>query len=978
MDASFDSEHPHGYVGKEESIGLMKDMSLHLGSPVMQGGVDLTVLARLLDDHFEATVTCMFPAADNAKENAPNTFMLVRLGKKEGLLTADAVSKAKELIISGRHQEVLAWKEVKEVARKKATRPVSTCLICYGNLDGLRDDMLCCQKEHPYCSACFNEHVKTKTFASLDARSDGLDLQMVIKRKGTIPCPHPDCATADVSFAHDVVAKHCNPDVVERYMVTYAYAQQQHETMDKIQQFIKSVSEKLPAFDRENRRMNLKRACPDARMCRKCEYGPIERSHCDDLQTHAHQFQNACPRCGDHAKRWTDLPKWDGRLAEESAVIMPTERVEEPGGQRAAGQAKAMCLRINTPVDGWIILSAECTKAVPLHVSEQESAFMVLGPPKDLIHIFEKPPHKVPIKTLVKLKGTIKSGTIVQCKGKLRLREALVFVHCGSWTGCGGNPDGTAVCTGSGNCSPHCKNCGSNTHYTCCGSTNRNSIYCRFGMQKATALRNVSICRQRHPRAVSGEGRKHKTTPIAKQKSAEEAHPLPNYKIRRDPNYRDYSQCLNDLGAFVYDTYLDQRPMAYLKTQLGIFYKIVLGVGSSKKKSASNLPPSSSDCAAAVSLPTAHSGTDRLLSGSKDEEGGATVVPLRLAKKALGDICRGFRKPASRRTPAPHYRAPPEEELCFAYAPKDAFAIERFETLLEQQSATKTKKTTTRFLGFEASVPKHSGFHIVDLDEKVVFSPSGNIHGLMTYGAALKNIAVVSTAKYSFSDWKSAAGAQSTRQVAVTRDWKSFSTLAEEALGHPVTSAHIIRQSSPHNAMRPSYVCVALLNEQTYPLQLPSFTPSDIIACHKTDRPAGTTARSQPDQTMHRRMLEHQRQRERERARLLLHRRRRQMEDQERAPENDQGRHHRRPMPQSRRVWEEGPIECGRCTYHNQSHRSSCEMCGGRLILGFAADTGRGAPQAVVETTVTRGAPSVGDRPAAADELLELFGDDSD
>ena len=54
-------------------------------------------------------------------------------------------------------------------------------------------------------------------------------------------------------------------------------------------------------------------------------------------------------------------------------------------------------------------------------------------------------------------------------------------------------------------------------------------------------------------------------------------------------------------------------------------------------------------------------------------------------------------------------------------------------------------------------------------------------------------------------------------------------------------------------------------------------------------------------------------------------------------------------------------------------------MCGGRLILGFAADSGRdapqavvaapqavvAAPQAVVETTVARGAPSI--------EFLEML-----
>ena len=69
-------------------------------------------------------------------------------------------------------------------------------------------------------------------------------------------------------------------------------------------------------------------------------------------------------------------------------------------------------------------------------------------------------------------------------------------------------------------------------------------------------------------------------------------------------------------------------------------------------------------------------------------------------------------------------------------------------------------------------------------------------------------------------------------------------------------------------------------------------------------------------------------------------------------------------------------------------------MCGGRLILGFAADSGRdapqavvaapqavvaapqavvAAPQAVVETTVARGAPSIDDGFLEMLEVPELM-----
>eukprot|EP00759_Apiculatamorpha_spiralis_P057707 PhF_6_TR8754/c0_g2_i1/m.13795 len=44
------------------------------------------------------------------------------------------------------------------------------------------------------------------------------------------------------------------------------------------------------------------------------------------------------------------------------------------------------------------------------------------------------------------------------------------FKHCGTFTGCGGNPNAIAIdCEGGGNCGGGCIDCGAYKFMTCCG-----------------------------------------------------------------------------------------------------------------------------------------------------------------------------------------------------------------------------------------------------------------------------------------------------------------------------------------------------------------------------------------------------------------------------------------------------------------------------------------------------------------------------
>ncbi|CAL1172961.1 unnamed protein product [Cladocopium goreaui] len=62
-----------------------------------------------------------------------------------------------------------------------------------------------------------------------------------------------------------------------------------------------------------------------------------------------------------------------------------------------------------------------------------------------------------------------------------------------AWTGCGGNPTGTARCEGLGNCGDKCEDCGASTHWRCCGSSDRASEFCAPGTRPEQARRNNEI-----------------------------------------------------------------------------------------------------------------------------------------------------------------------------------------------------------------------------------------------------------------------------------------------------------------------------------------------------------------------------------------------------------------------------------------------------------------------------------------------------
>ena len=68
-------------------------------------------------------------------------------------------------------------------------------------------------------------------------------------------------------------------------------------------------------------------------------------------------------------------------------------------------------------------------------------------------------------------------------------------LHVGSWDGCGGNVCGVSACAGFGNCSPQCVNCGARSHWTCCGSDDKDSKTCTGAINTSQATENDRLFR---------------------------------------------------------------------------------------------------------------------------------------------------------------------------------------------------------------------------------------------------------------------------------------------------------------------------------------------------------------------------------------------------------------------------------------------------------------------------------------------------
>ena len=206
------------------------------------------------------------------------------------------------------------------------------CIICSDELNLSRAYVLC-ESKHATCNSCFDRYVSMEVAkgrqinmlaaeaATAEAAQDDLKLRRLC---GSIVCPlaGPGGCQSTAAFADRAIALHVSEEVFGDYVEGRARL----PAAKTVQEALQKGAEMRSLF-------------PNARMCGRCSYGPVEDrpGSCNDLETHHGEvmfpsgnerrgvrIDNACPKCGWFKRYFSDWPMWDGGLGYSVADPLAT------------------------------------------------------------------------------------------------------------------------------------------------------------------------------------------------------------------------------------------------------------------------------------------------------------------------------------------------------------------------------------------------------------------------------------------------------------------------------------------------------------------------------------------------------------------------------------------------------------------------------------------------------------------------------
>ena len=218
---------------------------------------------------------------------------------------------------------------------------VETCVCCF---EEVSDITLVCSQGHFVCGECANMLVKstasrlaeTNDLETLAAAADD-DLQY----QGRLRCP---CATVSAGgctaeyFSDATIAKVVDETTFEEYIGARALlpiARSTRKAFEEAQSALKPDDNDDNSASSRGRALlgkQLKNQMPDARMCAKCGFGPVDHMKCSDLRAHHGQvnedgsiIDNSCRRCGWFSAERQDWPIWDGKIHDDHKVNQKEE-----------------------------------------------------------------------------------------------------------------------------------------------------------------------------------------------------------------------------------------------------------------------------------------------------------------------------------------------------------------------------------------------------------------------------------------------------------------------------------------------------------------------------------------------------------------------------------------------------------------------------------------------------------------------------
>lgn len=184
--------------------------------------------------------------------------------------------------------------------------PISTCQICQEETNS--KDGIECSNHHFTCDECFSGYVE-QTWG--DAQHE--------------PGKVPDLVCADgccsFVFTDVMVAKHTTDSACAVYLTVRQQARDgitMGMAQAKLENILKAKGQQ--AINTELLAEQLKNQFPQALMCPKCKHGPVDFSHCSDLNAHHGQIingariDNSCKNCHFFSAQRSDWLPWDGRL----------------------------------------------------------------------------------------------------------------------------------------------------------------------------------------------------------------------------------------------------------------------------------------------------------------------------------------------------------------------------------------------------------------------------------------------------------------------------------------------------------------------------------------------------------------------------------------------------------------------------------------------------------------------------------------
>ena len=225
----------------------------------------------------------------------------------------------------------------------------AACVVC---LDDKESDVLIqCDEGHPICRDCLEKHIVTNVeklrqtdYLSAKAETaqiseDGATLAFL---RGACSCPLRGHGCGAPPFGDRLIAL----NVSDHAFAQYSEGKALLPIARKVDQVVQEGSE-------------LALLMPNARMCARCHYGPVELAagSCDDLRMHHGEVRapgrapvsNACPNCGWFAETIHAWPRWVRQTtaeeatwatvhaAQENSTLQGRRRGEPPGPARPPG-----------------------------------------------------------------------------------------------------------------------------------------------------------------------------------------------------------------------------------------------------------------------------------------------------------------------------------------------------------------------------------------------------------------------------------------------------------------------------------------------------------------------------------------------------------------------------------------------------------------------------------------------------------------